>query len=81
MRDVREFWQEALVNLKKAQARVKERYNVGSRQVHFRVEDFVMLRLHPLSSKSQQRSLANPDTGVIVRKAHVSQLKKHLPPG
>ncbi|PNF31069.1 hypothetical protein B7P43_G17391, partial [Cryptotermes secundus] len=54
VKDVREFWQEALDNLKKAQARVKERYNVGRRQVDFRVGDLVMLRLHPLSSKSQQ---------------------------
>jgi hypothetical protein len=95
---------EALSNLKRARARVAERYNVGRRQVDFRVGDLVMLRLHPLSSKSQQRSakldlkwsvpmrlarfvspvtvqLANPDTGVIVRKAHVSQLKRHFPPG
>ncbi|PNF28671.1 hypothetical protein B7P43_G08232 [Cryptotermes secundus] len=83
---------------------MKERYNVGRRQVDFRVGDLVMLRLHPLSSKSQQQVrrlkvkwslpmrlarfvspvtvlLANPNTGVNVRKAHVSQLKRHLPPG
>jgi hypothetical protein len=67
----------------------------------FRVGDLVLLRLHPLSSKSQQRSskldykwsapleiarfvspvtvlLANSDRGVIIRKAHVSQLKRHF---
>jgi hypothetical protein len=65
------------------------------------VGDLVLVRMHPLSSKSQQRSakldfrwsvplkivrfvspvtvqLANPDTGVIVRKAHVSQVKRHF---
>jgi hypothetical protein len=66
------------------------------------VNDLVMVRLQPLSSKSQRRSakldyfwsvplniaeftspvtvsLANPDTGVITRKEHVSQLKKYFP--
>jgi hypothetical protein len=61
----------------------------------------VLVRLHPLSSKSCQRSakldyqwsaplviakfvspvtavLANPDMGVLVRKAHVPQLKSHF---
>jgi hypothetical protein len=61
----------------------------------------VLLRLHPLSSMSQQRSakldlkwsvplkiarfvspvtvlLANPDTGVIIRRENVSQLKRHF---
>ena len=104
VKNVQEFWQEALGNLKKAQARVAERYNVGRRQVNFRMGDLALLMLHPLSSKSQQHSakldlkwsvpmrlarfvspvtvlLANPDTGVIVRKDHVSQLKRHFPPG
>jgi transposase InsO family protein len=101
VKDVREFWRVALQNLRKAHARVAERYNRARRQVDFRVSDLVLLRLHPLSSKSGQRSakldlrwsaplrivnfvspvtvqLANPDTGVIVRKAHVSQLKPHF---
>jgi hypothetical protein len=65
------------------------------------VSDLVIVRMHPLSSKSQQRSakldykwsmplrivrflspvtvqLANPDTGVIIRKAHISQVKRHF---
>jgi hypothetical protein len=80
---------------------VAERYDSGRRQAEFRVGDLVLVRLHPQSSKSQQRSakldfkwsmplvivkyvfpvtvlLANPDTGVIIRKAHVSQLKPHF---
>jgi hypothetical protein len=92
---------DGLSNLRKARARVADRYNEGRRQAEFRVGDLVLLRLHPLSSKSQQRSaklnykwsaplrtarfvspvtvlLANSDTGVITRKAHVSQLKRHF---
>jgi hypothetical protein len=94
-----EFWEAALHNLHKARKRVAKRYNAGRRRGEFRVGDMVLLRLHPISSKSQKRSakldlrwsvplkvvrfvspvtllLANPDTGVIVRKAHVSQLKR-----
>jgi hypothetical protein len=67
------------------------------------VGDLILLRLHPLNSKSRQRStkldykwsvplvivkfvstltalLASPDAGVIIRKAHISQLKPQLPP-
>ena len=102
VKDIREFWEVALNNLRKARARVAERYNLARRQVDFRVGDLVLLRLPPLSYRSRQRSakldlrwsvpwkiarfvspvtvlLANPDTGVIVRKAHVSQLKRHFP--
>ncbi|PNF29729.1 hypothetical protein B7P43_G12157 [Cryptotermes secundus] len=94
-RGLQQFWESALSNLKRARARVAERYNKGRRQAEFRVGDIVLLRLHPLSSRSQQRSakldlkwsvplriarfvsavtvlLANPDTGVIIRRAHVS---------
>jgi hypothetical protein len=90
----------ALSNLRKARDRVARRYNARRRQADFRVGELVLLRSHPLSSKSHQRSakleyrwseplkvarfvspvtvlLANPDTGVIIRKAHVSQLKRH----
>jgi hypothetical protein len=96
------LWEEALGRLKKARDRVARRYNAGRRQAGFAVNDLVMVRLHPISSKSQRRSakldylwsvplkiakftspvtvnLANPDTGVIVRKAHVSQLKRYFP--
>jgi hypothetical protein len=96
-----EFWEAALANLRKARARVAERYDAGRREAEFRVGDLVLVRLHPLSSKSQQRSakldfkwsvplviakyvspvtvlLANPDTGVVIRKAHVSQLKSYF---
>jgi hypothetical protein len=98
----KEFWESALSNLRKARDRVaRRRYNAGRRQADFRVGELVLLRLHPLSSKSQQRSsnlgyrwseplkvarlvspvtvlLANSDTRVIIKKAHVSQLKKHF---
>jgi hypothetical protein len=66
------------------------------------VGDLVLVRLHPQSSRSHQRSakidykwslpllvakyvspvtdlLANPDTDVVVRKAHVTQLKMYIP--
>jgi hypothetical protein len=85
----------------KARAKVAERYNLGRKQAAFCVGDLVMVRVHPLSSRSQRRSakldlnwstpftiarfvspvtvlLANPATGVIIRKAHVSQLKTHF---
>ena len=97
----REYWEAALANLRKARARVAARYNAGRRPGEFRVGDSVLVRLHPLSSKSHQRSakldfkwsvpliitkfvspvtvlLANPETGVIIRKAHVSQLKPYM---
>jgi hypothetical protein len=95
------FWETALSNLSKARDRVARRYNAGRRQAEFRMGDLVLVRLHPLSSRSQQRSakldyrwsvplkiarfvspvtvlLANPDSGVIIEKAHVSQLKRHF---
>jgi hypothetical protein len=93
-----EFWEAALTNLRNARAKVAARYDVGRRSGEFRVGDWVLVRLHPLSSKSRQRSakldlkwsapliiakfvtpvtvvLANSETGVVLRKAHVSQLK------
>jgi hypothetical protein len=96
-----EIWEAALANLRKVGVRVAERYDAGRRQADFRVGDLVLVRLHPCSSRSFQRSakldfkwsvplviakyassvtvlLANPDTGVVVRKAHVSQLKPHF---
>jgi hypothetical protein len=98
---INEFWEAALANLRKARATVAERYDAGRRQAEFRVDDLVLVRLHPHSSKSLQRSakldfkwsaplviakfvspvtalLANPDTGVVIRKAHESQLKPHF---
>jgi hypothetical protein len=95
------FWEAALTNLKKARARVADKYNVGRRPGEFHVGDFVFVRLHPMSSKSRQHSakldlkwsvplviarfvlpvtvlLANPETGVIVRKASISQLKPYI---
>jgi hypothetical protein len=96
---LKQYWEEALKNLRKAQARVAARYNDGRRQADFGVGSLVLLRLHSQSSKSQRRSakldckwslpfkivkfitpvsvlLANPSTGVIVKRAHVSQLKR-----
>jgi hypothetical protein len=103
-KNLEEFWETALSNLRKACARVAGRYNAERGQAEFRVGDLVLLRLHPLSSRSHQRSakldwkwsaplkiakfvspvtilLANPDTGVIVRKAHVSQVKRAFQSG
>jgi transposase InsO family protein len=100
-KSMEDYWDQALSHLRKARARVADRYNVGRRPVDFRVGDLVLLRTHPLSSRAQQRSakldfkwstpmtiakfvspvtvqLANPDTGVIVRRAHVTQLKRHF---
>jgi hypothetical protein len=52
----RDFWEKALANLQKAWAKVAERYNAVRRRAEFRVGDLVMVRLHPQSSKVQQRS-------------------------
>jgi hypothetical protein len=94
-----EYWEAALANLGKARARVAARYNAGIRPGEFCVGDSVLVRVHPLNSKSHQRSakldlkwsiplvitkfvspvtVANPETGVIIRKAHVSQLKPYI---
>jgi hypothetical protein len=96
-----EYWEMLLNNLRKARAKVASRYDAGRRRAEFRVGELVQVRLHPLSSKSQQRSakldfrrtvslkivrflspvtveLANPDTGVVIRKARVSQVKRHF---
>ncbi|KDQ91921.1 hypothetical protein L798_06628 [Zootermopsis nevadensis] len=100
--EMKDFWADALSNLRKARERVANRYNQSRRQAEFREGDLVLVRLHPTSSKLLKRSakleniwsvplvvakflsavtvqLANPDTGVFVRKAHVSQLKKFFP--
>jgi hypothetical protein len=90
-----EFWEAALANLRKARTRVAERYDAGRRRAEFWVGDLVLVRLHPQSSKLDFKwsvplviakyvspvtvLLANPDTGVILRKAHVSQLKPYFP--
>jgi hypothetical protein len=99
---INEYWEVALSNLRRARARVAARYDAGRSRGEFRVGDWVLVRLHPTSSKSRQRSaklefkwsvplmiakfvspvtalLANPETGVIVKKAHVSQLKPYFP--
>jgi hypothetical protein len=98
---MQEFWESVLTKLRRAGAKVIERYNEGRRQAEFRVGDLVLLRVHPISSRSQRCSakldlkwtvplkiarfvspvtvlLANSDTGVIIRRAHVSQLKRHF---
>jgi hypothetical protein len=41
----------ALANLKKARAKVAERYNAVRQRAEFCVGDLVMVRLHPHSSK------------------------------
>jgi hypothetical protein len=99
---INEYWEVALSNLKRARTRVAARYNAGRSRGEFRVGNWVLVRLHPTSSKSRQRSaklefkrsvplmiakfvspvtalLANPETGVIVKKAHGSQLKPYFP--
>jgi hypothetical protein len=55
-KNLEEFWETALSNLRKARARVASRYNAERRQAEFSVGDLVLLRLHPLSSRSHQRS-------------------------
>jgi hypothetical protein len=98
---MQDFWEKALTNLRRAQAKVAKRHNASRRQAGFCVGDLVLVRVHSLSSRSQKRSakldlrwsapckiakftspvtvlLANPDTGVVIRKAHVSQLKRHF---
>jgi hypothetical protein len=100
--DVQKYWEEALGNLKRARDKVAQRYNSSRKQDDFKIGELVLVRLHPVSSKVQQRSakldnkwsiplviarflsavtvqLANPDTGVVVRKAHVSQIKRYFP--
>jgi hypothetical protein len=52
-KSMEQFWETALSNLRKARARVADRYTAGRRPAEFRVGDLVLLRLHPLSSKSQ----------------------------
>jgi hypothetical protein len=59
-KSMEEYWETALSNLRKARARVAERFNVGRRRAEFRVGDLVLVRLHPLSSKWRQHS-ANLD--------------------
>jgi hypothetical protein len=51
-----QYWDTALNNIRKARARVASRYNAVRRQVEYKEGDFVLLRLHPLSSKSLERS-------------------------
>lgn len=90
-KSMEEFWEMALSNLRKAHARVVDKYDAGRRRAKFCVGDLVLVRFHPLSSKLWQRSakldykrsvpltiarfvspvivlLANPDTGVIIKK-------------
>jgi hypothetical protein len=55
-KNIEEFWETALSNLRKSHARVAERFNVGRRQAEFRVGDLVLVRLHSQSSNSRQRS-------------------------
>lgn len=43
-------------NLRKAHARVADRYNALRRQVEFQVGGLVLVKLHPVSSKSHQHS-------------------------
>jgi hypothetical protein len=100
--DTKVFWERALANLNKARDRVARRNNLARREVRFQVGDLVLVKLHPKSSQTSQKSakiakkwsdplviamyltpvpvqLANQQTGVVVRKAHVSQLKMYFP--
>jgi hypothetical protein len=97
--DTHVYWERALANLKKVRDRVVRRYTVLRSEAAFKVGDLMLVKLHPLRSKTLQSSakminkwssplvtakllikvtvqLANPDTCLIVRKAHVSQLKR-----
>ncbi|XP_023728022.1 uncharacterized protein K02A2.6-like [Cryptotermes secundus] len=50
-----EFWETTLGNLRKARAKVAGRNDAGRRRAEFRVGELVLVRVHPLSSKSRQR--------------------------
>jgi hypothetical protein len=50
------FWETALSNLRKTCAKVSNKCNAGRRRAEFCVGDLVLVKLHPLSSKSQRRS-------------------------
>jgi hypothetical protein len=92
------FWAEAIRNLRKARDQVARRYNTGRKVTPFKVGDVVIYRVKVLSSKGKGVSvklglkwskpmviakflkpnvvqLAIAETGVVVRKAHVCQLK------
>jgi hypothetical protein len=56
MTSMEKYWESVLNNLRKAHAKVAEKYNLGRRQAAFCVGDLVMVRVHPLSSRSQRRS-------------------------
>jgi hypothetical protein len=51
-----EYWETALASLRRARARVAARYNVERRQAKFQVGDLVLVRIHPQSCRSYQRS-------------------------
>jgi hypothetical protein len=94
----KDFWAEAIRNLRRARDQVARRYNAGRRMTPFKVGDVVVYQVKILSSKAKGVSaklelkwskpmvitkflksnvvqLANVRTGVVVRKAHVCQLK------
>jgi hypothetical protein len=54
--DAKLYWKLALDNLQKAREIVAKRYNQSRREVECRVEDLVLVRLHPQSSKALNRS-------------------------
>jgi hypothetical protein len=98
------FWAEAIRNLRKVRDRVAHRYNALRKATPFKVGDVVVCPVKVLSSKRKGVSaklelkwskpkviakflkpkvvqLVNTETGVVVRKAHVWQLKGYHPDG
>lgn len=96
-------WAAALTSLRKARSNREARFNAGRYPNTFKVGDWVMYRLHHLSSKVDHVNskllpmwskpcviesfsspvsvrLVNPSTGKLVRKAHITQLKKFFQP-
>jgi hypothetical protein len=96
------YWKRALKQLKSARDRAANRYDMGTKDMNFKVGDLVLCKSHALSSEAKKYSakhsnkwsspsliarfltgvtvqLANPETGLIVKKAHVSHLKRYFP--
>ena len=99
LKERKDFWAEAIRNLRKARDQVARKYGAVRRATPFKVGD-VVYRVKVISSNGKGVSaklelkwskpmviakflkpnlvqLANAETGVILRKAHVCQLKRY----
>jgi len=99
LKEGKNFWAEAIRNLRKARDQVALRCGDVRKATPFKVGDVVVCRVKVLSSKGKGVSpklelrwskpmvitkllkpnvqLANAETGVVVRKVHVCQLKRY----